>query len=190
MKTFTLLGFALVLTGGVYARAPPPPVEPELAPGSRLVDARADELMKQMSELLASAESFALEADEIYDEVPQHLPRTQLANRRHVALKRPDRLAGDASGDAANRSFWYDGTTLSVHDKEDHTYMTLPVPPTIDGALDAVFDRMGEVVPLGDFVYEDVYGRMMGSVLRGVYLGIHRVGDLACHHISFVQEMF
>ena len=188
MKMLTLPGFALVLAGGLYAQEPPPPVEPELAPGSRLIDPRADELVKQMSELLASAGSFALEAEEIYDEVPHHLPRTQLTNRRHVALKRPDRMAGDASGDAINRSFWYDGTTLSLFDKEQHTYATLPVPPTVDGALDAVFDRTGMVIPLGDFIYEDVYAHLMESVQRGVYLGIHSVGGVPCHHLSFEQE--
>jgi hypothetical protein len=37
-------------------------------------------------------------------------------------------------------------------------------------------------------VYEDVYARLMESVQRGVYLGIHRVGDVSCHHLSFEQE--
>ncbi len=96
-------------------------------------------------------------------------------------------MAGDASGDAVNRSFWYDGKTVSVLDKEQNTYATLPVPPTIDGALDAVFDRTGMVIPLADFLYEDVYARLMESVQRGVYLGIHHVGAVACHHLSFEQ---
>jgi len=189
MKVFAPLGFAMLLAGAPSAQeAPPPPVEPELAPESRLIDPRADELVRQMSELLARTKSFALEAEEIYDEVPEHLPRTQLTNRRHVALKRPDRLAGDASGDAINRSFWYDGKTLSVLDKEQNTYATIPVPATIDGALDTIFERTGMVIPLADFVYEDVYERLMESVQRGVYLGIHHVGAVPCHHLSFEQE--
>lgn len=181
---------AMVMTarGAVTQDPPPPPIEPELAPGSRLVDARADELVKQMSDLLAGTTSFALEAEETFDEVPEHLPRTQLTNRRHVALKRPDRMAGDASGDAVNRSFWYDGKTVSVLDKEQNAYATLAVPSTIDGALDAVFERTGMVVPLADFLYENVYGRLMESVQRGVYLGIHDVAGLPCHHLSFEQE--
>ena len=178
----------MVVACAAYAQEPPPPpIEPDLAPGSRLIDARADELVRKMSELLASTQSFALEADEIYDEVPEHLPRTQLTNRRHLALKRPDRFVGDASGDAINRSFWYDGKTFSVVDKEQNSYTTVPVPDTIDATLDAVLERTGMVIPLADFVYEDVYGRLMQSVQRGVYLGIHDVSDIACHHLSFEQ---
>ena len=135
MKAFATLSIAMVVACAASAQEPPPPpVEPELAPGSRLIDPRADELVRKMSEFLTSTQSFALEADEIYDEVPEHLPRTQLTNRRHVALKRPDRFVGDASGDAINRSFWYDGKTLSVVDKEQNTYTTLPVPDTTSTA--------------------------------------------------------
>jgi hypothetical protein len=189
MKLFAPLGFAMLLAGVASTQEPPPPpVETELALGSRLVDPRADELVREMSDLLASTKSFALEAEEIYDEVPEHLPRTQLTNLRHVALRRPDRMVGDASGDALNRSFWYDGKTVSIHEKEQNTYANLPVPSTIDGALDAIFERMGMVIPLADFVYEDVYARLMESVQRGVYLGFHRVGDVPCHHLSFEQE--
>ena len=189
MKVLSPLGFAMLLAGVVSAQEPPPPpVEPELAPESRLIDARADELVRKMSDLLASSKSFALKAEEIYDEVPEQLPRTELTNLRQVALRRPDRLSGDASGDALNRSFWYDGKSLSFLEKEQNAYGTLPVPPTIDGALDAVFERTGMVIPLADFLYEDVYSRLMESVQRGVYLGIHRVGDVDCHHLSFEQE--
>lgn len=189
MRAFLSLGIFCVMVGvGSAQEAPPPLIEPELAPGSRLIDPHADELVRKMSELLASATSFALEADEVYDEVPEQQPRTQLTNRRHVALKRPDRMVGDATGDALNRSFWYDGSTFAVLDKEQNTYATLAVSATVDGALDEVFDRTGLVIPLADFLYSDVYARLMESVQRGVYLGVHRVGDVACHHLSFEQE--
>ena len=170
------------------AEAPPPPVEAGLAPGSRLIDPRADELVRQMSDLLAGAHSFTLEAEEIYDEVPEHSPRIQLTNRRHVSLRRPDRLAGNASGDAVNASFWYDGELFSVLDEEQFAYATLPMPPTIDAALDAVFERTGIVIPLMDFLHDDVYGRLMEAVERGVYLGIHEAAGVDCHHLAFEQE--
>ena len=51
---------------------------------------------RQMSERLARASAFALEAEEVYDEVPDQSPRRQLTNLRRVAMRRPDRLVGDA----------------------------------------------------------------------------------------------
>jgi hypothetical protein len=167
--------------------APPPPIEAELAPGSRLVEPRAQELVQQMSDRLARASSLAIEAEELYDEVPPDAPRRQLTSARRVAMRRPDRLVGDASGDARNRSFWYDGRTFSALDREQHVWASGEVPPTIDAALDWVFDQTGTVIPLADFLFTDVYDRLMGNVQRGVYLGIHEAAGVPCHHLSFEQ---
>lgn len=169
------------------AEPPPPLIEPELAAGSRLVDPRADELVRQMSERLARAGEFALEAEEVYDEVPDQSPRRQLTDLRRVAMRRPDRLVGDTSGDAMNRTFWYDGKVFSALDKEQNVWASGAVPPTVDKALDWVFDQTGTVIPLGDFLYADVYARLMGDVQRGVYLGIHEAAGVPCHHLSFEQ---
>lgn len=168
--------------------APPPLMETDLPPEARLVEPRADELIRKMAALLTGAKAFALEAEETFDEVPQHSPRRQLTNRRQVALRRPDRLAGDTSGDAVNRTVWYDGKTVSALDKEQNVWTAAEVPPTVDAALDAVFERTGMVIPLADFLYTDVYDRLMSSVQRGVYLGIHEAAGVPCHHLSFEQD--
>jgi len=104
-----------------------------------------------------------------------------------VAMRRPDRLAGDASGDARNGSFWYDGQTFTAIDHEQNVWASGTVPPTVDGALDWVFGQTGTAVPLGDFLYANPYERLMSDVQRGVYLGIHDVAGVPCHHLSFEQ---
>ena len=167
--------------------APAPQIEPDLGPGSRLVEPRVDELVRAMSDRLARAEALALEAEEVYDEVPEDSPRQQLTSTRGVVLRRPNRLAGDTTGDAIHRSFYYDGSTFSAIDREQNVWASGNVPPTIDEALDWVFDQTGTVLPLADFLYGDVYSRLMGSVQRGAYLGIHDVAGVACHHLSFEQ---
>ena len=169
------------------AEAPPPPIETDLGPGSRLVEPRAQELVRQMSDRLSRVTALAIEAEEVYDEVPADAPRQQLTSVRRVAMRRPDRLVGDASGDALNRSFWYDGQTFSALDREQNVWASGAVPPTIDEALDWVFDQTGTVIPLADFLYANVYDRLMGSVQRGVYLGIHEAASVPCHHLSFEQ---
>ena len=172
---------------GAAAEPPPPRIEPALAAGSRLVEPRADELVRQMSDRLARVPALAVEAEEVYDEVPADAPRQQLTGVRRVAMRRPDRLAGDASGDALNRTFWYDGQTFSVLDKEQNVWASGAVPPTVDEALDWVLDQTGTVVPLADFLYKDSYQRLMADVQRGVYLGIHEAAGVPCHHLSFEQ---
>jgi len=171
----------------VPAEPPPPPIETELAPGSRLVEPRVEALVRQMSDRLAGVTALAVEAEELYDEVPVDRPRMQLTSLRRVAMRRPDRLVGDASGDARNGAFWYDGRTFSALDREQNVWASGTVPPTIDAALDWVFDQTGTVVPVADFLYASSYDRLMADVQRGVYLGIHEAAGVPCHHLSFEQ---
>jgi len=189
----TIAAAALLAGASACTRSPAEPKPAPTAAASSAgdpaaVDPRADDLVRQMSKVLASAQALALEAEESWDQISDHFPRTQLTNRRHVAVKRPNRLVGDATGDAIDRSIWYNGRTLSVLDKAQNTYATLPMPSTIDEALDAVFERSGMVVPVGDFVFADPYARLMRSVQRGVYLGQRKVNGLTCHHLAFEQE--
>jgi hypothetical protein len=190
---FVALGLPVFACGrggapaNVPAEPPPPPIEAELPPGSRLIEPRVQELVRQMSDRLAKVTTLALVAEEVYDEVPADAPRQQLTSLRRVAMRRPDRLVGDTSGDAVNRSFWYDGRTFSALDREQNVWVSGQVPPTIDAALDWVLDQTGTVIPLADFLYADVYSRLMGKVERGVYLGIHEAAGVPCHHLSFEQ---
>lgn len=167
--------------------APPPLIEPYLAPESRLVDPRVVDLVRQMTDRLRRAQAFAIEAEEVYDEVPEHSPRRQVTNRRHVAVRRPNRMVADASGDALNRSVWYDGRTFAALDKAEHVWAQGTVPPTLDGALDWVFEQTGTVIPLADFLYADSYERLMADVIRGDYVGIHEAAGVPCHHLAFEQ---
>ena len=188
MLSITISGCRGSAPEGQAAPEPPPPlIEPELARESRLVDPRVDALVRQMSERLARVSAFALEAEEVYDEVPEQSPRRQLTNLRRVAMRRPDRLVGDTTGDALNRSFWYDGKAFAALDNEQQVWASGVVPPTVDQALDWVFEKTGTVVPLADFLYADSYARLMADVQRGVYLGIHEAAGVPCHHLSFEQ---
>ena len=76
------------------AEPPPPPIETELAPGSRLVEPRVQELVRQMSDRLAQVTALALEAEEVYDEVPADAPAAaahERAPRRHAPPRSPRR---------------------------------------------------------------------------------------------------
>jgi hypothetical protein len=81
--------------------APPPPIEPELAGESRLVEPRAEALVRAMSDRLARAQALAFVAEEVYDEVPEQSPRQQLTSRRGIVMQRPNRLAGECHGRGA-----------------------------------------------------------------------------------------
>jgi hypothetical protein len=141
-----------------------------------------------MSEFLAKLPRFALEAEEIFDEVPDGQPRMELTNVRRVAVVRPNRVAADATGDTLNRASWYDGKTVTVLDKEHNVYATVEAAATIDATLDKLEDEYGVSQPLVDILYADPYAVLTESVSYGRYLGIHQAAGVPCHHLVFSQE--
>ncbi len=185
------LAAALFLAASVHAAPQAPKAKeapPAAVPRPRVVEDRADELLKEMSAFLAKTPRFALEAEETFDEVYAGAPRIQFTNLRRVAVQRPARFAADATGDTLNRAVWYDGKTLTALDKDDNTYLTVEMPATIDGVLDKLADEYGVVVPLSDILGADAYATLMEGVVYGEYLGIHQAAGVPCHHLAFSQE--
>jgi hypothetical protein len=179
---------ALGLALPALADAQPAAPSPSPTPAARVVEARADQELKRMSEFLARATRFALEAEETFDEIPDGELRRQLTNVRRVAVERPNHVAADATGDTLNRASWYDGRTMTVLDKEHNVYATIEVPETIDATLDKLQDEYGVVLPLADLLYADPYAVLTEGVTYGRYLGIHQAAGVACHHLAFSQE--
>ena len=187
MKVNQILGVVLV-TSAVGWPLGASPQEAGVSARPRLVEPRADQVLKAMGERLAGLERFAFEAEETFDEIPDGEPRMQLTNVRRVAVERPNRLAADADGDTLNRAAWYDGKTATLLDKAHNTYGQVEVPPTIDAALDQMAERYGIVAPLADLLYSDPYAVLTEGVLYGRYLGLHRAAGVLCHHLAFVQD--
>ncbi len=187
MKLNRMLGVLLVAcaVGGPLGASPQ---EAQVSARPRLVEPRADQVLKAMCERLAGLERFAFEAEETFDEIPDGEPRMQLTNVRRVALERPNRLAADAHGDTLNRAAWFDGKTATLLDKAHNRFVQVEVPPTIDAALDHLAERYGIVAPLEDLLYADPYEVLTEGVLYGRYLGLHRAAGVLCHHLVFVQD--
>ena len=100
-------------------------------------------------------------------------------------------MVSDVEGDSGNRSAWYDGKTIAVLDKAHNTYALLGVPssPTsIDAALDFVADDYDVVLPLGDFIRTDVHESLVSGAELGLYVGLTKVGGIACHQVALAND--
>jgi hypothetical protein len=177
---FLVAALALAPVAGAETPAPAPPTP-------RRVEGRAEQELKKMGEFLAKLPSFALEAEETFDELPDGQLRRQLTNVRRIAVERPNHVAADATGDTLNRAAWYDGRTITVLDKENNVYATVEAPATIDATFDKLQDDYGVVLPLADLLYADPYAVLTAGVTYGRYLGIHLAAGVPCHHLAFSQ---
>jgi hypothetical protein len=152
------------------------------------VEAKADDLLKKMSECLAAAEAFSFESHDMIDDVLDSGQKIQFSNKRRVIVKRPNRLAGESSGDLDNERVWYNRNSLTILEKKEKVYGAMEVPGTIDEMLDHVVQRFGITLPLGDLIVRDPYKSVRGNIRLGRYLGLHQADGLKCHHLAFRQD--
>jgi hypothetical protein len=151
-----------------------------------VVDPKADEILKAVGALMQGAAQYSFRAEYTRDEVQASGQKLQSGGALKVVVRRPDRLYVDNDGDRFHRTFFYDGKALSILDVRQSLYGVLQAPPTIDEALDFAFAKFKVTPPLSDLLYTNPYGRARAGVRSGSYLGVHRVGGVACDHLAFV----
>jgi hypothetical protein len=159
--------------------------EPEPAP---VIDSEAERLLRAMAATLGKAQRFAIDAEEVIDEIPDVGPRRSLTSARRIAIERPDRAVADVIGETANRTVWFDRGHLTVLDKQQNAYAAIEAPKTVHEMLDWAAAEYGIDVPLSDLFYPDLYAVLMEGVIRGEYLGLQAVEGVSCHHLAFEQE--
>jgi hypothetical protein len=181
------LATALAATAGRNTAQDKPPAKGDKA-GPK-IEAKADQALKEMSKYLAGLKTFAIAAEESFDEVLDTRQKLQFSNRRKVVVSRPNKIASEFEGDAGSRLFYYDGSVASMVDRDKKSYGTFPFPrkPSIDTLLDLVNERFGLTIPLADFVFSDPYKVLTESVETGDYVGLHFAAGVKCHHLAFTQ---
>jgi hypothetical protein len=152
-------------------------------------DPEAEKYLRAMSSYLGGLRSFTYQVEMFFDVVQEDGLRLQLSNQRKLSVLRPDKIAAETSGDTSNSNFYYDGKTVTVYDRTQKTYATVNVPGNIDAMLDDLHARFGIEQPLADFQFSDPYKVLTENVQSSMYLGLHYVGKVKCHHLAFRQRL-
>jgi hypothetical protein len=155
---------------------------------SPAIDPKADEILKKMGKCLAETRCFSVKADKMADYVLENGQKVQLSSITRVIADRPGRLWARTTGDTGTEQAWYSGKLLTVLNEDAKTYSPIEVPETIDKMMDFVVQKFGWSLPLADLVFSDPYQSAMEKVRSGLYLGIHSVNEIRCHHLAFRQD--
>lgn len=148
---------------------------------------RAEELLRRTSETLATAKTLSFRADVTVDEVAGTGQKLQRGGVVDIRVRRPDRVYADHDGDRFHRKFVYDGKSLTILDVGQSLYAGFEAPPTIDGMLAFARQKFGVVLPLGQIVVARPIEEMLPTIESGLYLGLHRIDGVPCHHLAFTQ---
>jgi hypothetical protein len=177
-------GTALAETADAGVKA----TEEESEPGP-VIGPRAELVLKAMSDYMKSVKQFSFRGKISFDEILPSGQKIQYSAENQVAIRRPDRVYAEMQGDMGSRRFWYDGEKATLVDGGLGVYATVDdVPPELGALMDHLMEKYNFSPPLADIVYPDLYEALIDNVQFGIYVGLHDVEGVRCHHLAFVQK--
>jgi hypothetical protein len=149
--------------------------------------AHGREIVERMSTTLAAAQSLSVSFDEIRQiTLPNGKPQ-QLTMAREVVVRRPDRLYARAKGDHDTEAF-YDGVGLTLVMHKERVFGQARLPETLDKALDAIAERYGVPLPVGDFLYSSPASALLSDATRGGWVKRETLNGVEHDHLSFTDS--
>ena len=89
------------------------------------------------------------------------------------AVKRPSRMAGRVTGGGSTRSFYYDGSTVTLHDSGPNHYAVVDGARTLDRTIDQIAAQYNFTPPLADLLVSNPGGSLGRNATSGT-LKAHR----------------
>ncbi len=160
--------------------AAPSPAEKAVAPEPDPL-----KILQQMCNFLKSQQQFTYKAEVADDQVFHGGKKLQYGIDMETFVRRPDRVRVNAEGDLVDKQFYFDGKTITLYDKDENVYGTLEVPPDIESALDKANKEFGVRVALTDLASPQLCEHIGKKVKHSLYVGLHKVRGIPCHHLSF-----
>jgi hypothetical protein len=198
-RTVALLIVALFAAGCAHKNKAPP-TEPEAAKAPEataqkvtpenvphpVMDQRALDRLKRMSETLTAAKSFTYRS-EGSAEVPASTGQfLSFFAEAHFAVERPNKLRAEVTGDVPNFQITYDGSKVWAYDPGKNIYAVAEAPDSIDDTLKFLMDKAGIQFPAADLMTRDPYAAMSKDVISAFVVGPSRVDGHACDHLALM----
>ncbi|CAN7650935.1 DUF2092 domain-containing protein [Rhizobium sp. LjRoot258] len=172
------VGFAALPTA--RADEPTPPFKPAVS------DEAATAVSQMGKTLLARDLSITARTISVYlDEFGQPL---HIFHTMKIAVRRPDRIAVEFTGDDGKHDLFYDGKAASVFYPDSKKYMMIPASGDIPSAIDDVTEKLDLDFPLGVLFGGSPDKVLLGDAGAAWQVGTATVDGIECRHLLFSQK--
>ena len=181
--------------GSVHAQQPPKPTAKAPAkkaagsPYKPVVEPKAMDLIKAMSDKLAASKSMTFTATVGYEYPSKLGPPLVYTTRYDVAMQRPDKLRILTLGDGPASEFYYDGKTMTAYAPVENLAAVAAAPPTVDEALQAAQKNAAMFYPFMDVVAADPYKAFTNGVVEAFVIGASSsVGGVPTNMVAWANN--
>jgi hypothetical protein len=148
------------------------PAQKKLPEAEKLVmELRAMDLLKAMSERLAAAKTMSFTAIASYEYPSQLGPAIVYTTRYDVVMRRPDGLKVVMPGDGPASDFYYDGKTMIAYAPTENLVALADAPSKLDDALKQAFQTAAIYFPFTDLLLDDPYAALAERGRLAFYIG-------------------
>ena len=156
-------------------------------PRARAAEDDAGQILKAMSDYLASRTTISAVFDTDVEIITPELQKVQFASSGTVQLSRPDKLHATRTGGYSDVELFFDGKTLTVYGKNTNSFVQLDAPGSIDKLIDLLRAK-GVAVPGADLLFSNAYETLMADVIDAKHIGRGVIGGIECEHLAFRNE--
>jgi len=153
------------------AKAAKPVKKPAASDFKLVLEPRAMDLLKAVSDKLAAAKTMSFTAVASYEYPSKLGPPIVYTTRYDVTMQRPDKLRVLMPGDGPASEFYYDGKAMIAYAPAENLAAVADAPPTIDAALDVAFKTAAMYFPFEDMLVKDPYAAMTNGAILAFYVG-------------------
>lgn len=169
LRVVALLGSALLST----------------AASAQSTDAEARAILKAMSDYIGSLGAIETNVDTSLEIVTPEMEKIAFTATSVLKMVRPNQVRLERSGGYSNIEFLFDGSALTVRDRDGKRYAQVPVKGNTDELVNAIHDQLGLAVPGADLLLRDSYSVLVADVLEAKVIGQGMVGGQMCDHVAF-----
>jgi len=180
----------LVAEDGAGPRDPTTPAAAESAaalPADADASAeRALSILERSSRYLSGLKMFALSVRSEVDVVQEDGVSIEFGATRQITVRRPDRVrVVIQTRDGHERRLYFDGSLVTMYTPGDDLYAVVEAVGTLDDAIEAVTDELGQPLPLAELLRQDFYGSVRDLIRSASYVARESLDDTDCDHLAF-----
>jgi len=193
-KAYVLLVAAMMfVAAAVEVHAQQAPQAGSAAAGP-VIDQRALDLLKKMSDTLSQAKSVSFQARSM---VPIRTPDgvwINLYGTSRVITQGRDKLFASTAGDFAPYDFYFDGKTITAFAPNKNLYAVKDAPATIDAMIEEAYQKDGKSFPYADILVSEPYTVLTKGLTSAYYVGqsilkpLSGAGGVKTDHLVFSHE--
>jgi len=144
-----------------------------------VVDQRALDMLKKMSDTLSQAKTIRFQARSM---TPIKTPVgawVNLYGTSQVVMQGPDKLFASTGGDFAAHDFYFDGKTIAMYSPAKNLYSVRQAPATIDEMIEQAYKEDGKSFPYADLLVSEPYAVLTDGLVGALYVGQSVIRPLA-----------